>query len=372
MKARSLLRWLPLAAIAIATMAPAEASTTTYRVQQQCRGEARCFQTIRAAIEAADRIPRGTWVDIRVAAGNYREKIVLARGRVRLTGAGAERTRLHFDAVAKTAGRFDRAGWGTAGSATLTIDGDDVLVRGLTVENDYDYLANDALPSGDPRKIGDSQGVALQLDSNSDRVLLDRVSLIGNQDTVFTRGKRAVIRRSLVAGNVDFVFGSGMLLIEDSEVRSRRRSAPVPTGDFASFIAAPSTPLRQRFGLVFHRSRLTREPGVADRSVALARPWHPTTLFPDGRYADPDAIGQTAFIDCFMDRHIHPDHWTSMAGTARDGTKTRIFRPEESRFFESGSTGPGARSNGKVRSPGPTTDMEEVRRVLRRDWASID
>ena len=109
-----------------------------------------------------------------------------------------------------------------------------------------------------------------------------------------------------------------------------------------SFISAPSTQLSQRLGIVIYRSRLTRERGVPDGSVALGRPWHPTTTFPDGRYADPEAVGYAVFIDCRMDAHIHPQRWTTMNGTARDGSKTAVFRPQDSRFADVGSRGPAA------------------------------
>src|SRR5690606_23503702 len=71
------------------------------------------------------------------------------------------------------------------------------------------------------------------------------------------------------------------------------------------------------------------------------------TTFPDGRYADPDAIGKAVFIRTYMDAHISAQGWSSMGGTARDGTKRQIFTPEESRFFEYQSTGPGAAVNAK-------------------------
>ncbi|MDO6413551.1 pectinesterase family protein [Sphingomonas sp. BIUV-7] len=322
--------------------ADAQRPGASYRVLKDCGRTARCFATIQAAVDAAGSMRQGDWVSIEVGPGDFREKVVVTRGKMRLIGRGIARTRVHFDAVAEHAGTFDRDGWGTAGSATLIVDGDEVVVRDMTIENDFDYLANDALPDGDARKIGNSQGVAVQLDVHSDRVLFDRVALLGYQDTLFTRGNRALIRHATIAGNVDFIFGSGTLLIEESEIRSRRRAVATAPGDYASFVAAPSTPLSRPVGIVFSRSRLTREAGVADGSVALARPWHPTTRFPDGRYADPNAVGQAALIDCFLDAHIHPSHWTSMAGTARDGTKTQIFRPEDSRFSESGSYGPGA------------------------------
>lgn len=349
----------------------AVAAPASYRVATDCGARAGCFGSVQGALDAAARDGSRNWVTITIAPGTYREKPVVRRDKVRIVGAGAGRTRIVFDAVAQTAGRYDPANWGTPGSATLTIHASDVVVRDLTVENDFDYLANDALPEGDPRRIGNSQGVALLLDIDSDRVQFDGVSLLGYQDTLFTRGRRAWFRRGVIAGNVDFIFGNGMLLIEDSEIRSRRRAAPTPTGDFASFITAPSTPLSQPIGIVISRSRLTREHGVDNGSVALGRPWHPTTRFADGRYADPNAIGHAAFLDCWMDRHIHPGRWTSMAGTARDGSKTAIFRAEDARFSESGSIGPGADTKGNL-GRRSTLTIGDIRKLFFQEWIAAD
>ena len=338
------LRLLTLS-LACTFVLPAMAATppSELTVKPDCKGsKAPCYTSIGSALEAASRDTGGRWITIRVAAGDYDEKPVIARDRIRLIGSGREATRVHFGAVAQTAKAYHRNGWGTPGSATLTINAREIAVSDLTIENTYDYLANDRLPDGSDAKIANPQAAALLLDIASDRVRLDRVTLLGYQDTLFANGGRALIRESLIAGNVDFIFGNGQLLIEDSEVRTRNRAAPYTPGEFQSFVAAPSTPLSQAHGLVFFRSRLTREAGVPDHAVALARPWHPTTRFADGRYADPQAVGQALFIDCFMDRHIHPDHWTEMNGTARDGTMTQVFRPQDSRFAETGSTGPGA------------------------------
>ncbi len=310
----------------------------TYRVAHECAQAARCYTSIQAALDAAtgDRT-----AVIAVSAGDYYEKVTIRRAKTILKGEGVGRTRLHFDAAAEMAGQYHRDHWGTPGSATLTIDADEVTIDGLTIENSYDFLANDAL-SGD-KKIGNAQAVALLLDIHSDRVLIRNAAILGYQDTLFANGGRAFIRKSLVAGNVDFIFGNGQILIADSEIRTRKRASAVAAGDFHSFVTAPSTPLSQRMGIVVYRSRLTREAGVPDNSVALGRPWHPTKRFADGRYADPNAVGQASFIDCFMEAHIHQNHWASMGGTARDGSKTAIFRPQDSRFAESGSFGPGAR-----------------------------
>jgi pectinesterase len=339
------MRWLQ--GIGLALVLPGCASfhispRNIYLVQESCGDLPNCYSLIQDALNAAKRDNPADWVEIDVAAGDYYEKVTIDRPKTLLRGQGREETRLHFDAVAETAGKYHRANWGTPGSATLMINADQVTVEGITVENTFDYLANDALPADDERKISNSQGVALLLDIDSDRVFFNETSLIGYQDTVFANGKRAFVRNSFISGNVDFIFGNGQLLIEDSTIESRRRSDPSIAEDFQSFIAAPSTQLSDPVGIVFYRSRLTREEGVPDGSVALARPWHPTTRFPDGRYADPNAVGQASFIDCYMDAHIHREHWTSMNGTARDGSKTDVFQPQDSRFEESGSYGPGA------------------------------
>ncbi len=342
-----MIAWRILALLGLLSVAGCQsnlpAADARYSVSAGCNAAPRCHAQLQAALDAAERDQSGRWILIDVAPGQYREKVTVRRGRVHIRGAGLERTRLHFDAVAETSGHYHRRHWGTPGSATLTIDADEVVVEDIAVENTFDYLANDALPDGDPKKLGNSQAVALLLDIHSDRVSLERSALIGYQDTLFANGARALIRDSLISGNVDFIFGNGQVLIEDSIVQSRRRAVTGEAGVLQSFIVAPSTPKSQSMGIVIHRSRLTREPGVPDGSVALGRPWHPTTTFSDGRYADPDAIGQASFIDCTMDSHVSREGWTSMNGTARDGTKTAVFRPQDSRFSESGSRGPGAR-----------------------------
>lgn len=344
-----------------------DGSAIHYEVSKDCAERPQCYASVQAAIAAAEADPRPGQVKVSVGPGAFNERVHVRRPDLILSGAGAGRTRIHFALAAEHAGAYYAAGWGTPGSATITIAGPGVILRDLTVENDFDYLANDALADNDPHKIANSQAVALLLDNASDRVLIERVHLLGYQDTLFAKGKRAVVRNSLIAGNVDFIFGAGQLLIEDSELRTRRRARSEQP--FESFLLAPSTSIEQSVGLLVHRSRLTREEGVPDASVALARPWHPTTTFADGRYADPEAIGMAVFVDCFMDAHIHPDHWSSMPGTARDGTKTAIFHPQDSRFYEIGSRGPGARHRDIGINWKPTSSFERMRSEITAGWA---
>jgi len=117
-----------------------------------------------------------------------------------------------------------------------------------------------------------------------------------------------------------------------------RRRDDVAEGEWG-YITAPSTPITQRFGLVFKACRLEKEPGVPAGSYALGRPWHPTTTFADGRYADPNAIGHAAFLHCQIGDHIYG--WDRMSG--RDVRQQLIwFHPQDSRFWEYANQGCGA------------------------------
>ena len=305
---------------------------------------AKVFASIQAALEAA---PADTSKRYRIyiQPGRYYEKLNIVRANMEIVGADAAKTIIYFDAYAANSRHYRSDAWGTPGSATVSINSSDISLVNLTIENSFDYLANDAKAEGDPTKASDSQAVALLLDTSSDKVSLRHVTLNGYQDTLFVHGKRAYFYQSTVSGNIDFIFGQGNAVFDQSTIISRPRGSNIGAGEIHSFITAPSTNIGRDYGLTFIDCQLLREPGVPDQSITLGRPWHPTTNFADGRYADPNAIGKAVFIRTFMDSHINPQGWSSMPGTARDGTKSRIFTPQESRFFEYLSYGPGAAIN---------------------------
>ena len=72
---------------------------------------------------------------------------------------------------------------------------------------------------------------------------------------------------------------------------------------------------------------------MASGTVALGRPWHPSS--------DPNAVGSSVFIDTWMDDHISAKGWESMNSFDALGVRT-TNRAEDARFFEYGSSGPGA------------------------------
>jgi pectinesterase len=275
--------------------------------------------------------------------GRYREKLTIDRPRITLIGENRDSTIITFDAAAGMpapgGGTF-----GTRGSYTLRIVAPDFRAERLTIENAFDYGANVAKDTTDPTRLRDMQGVALMLDTGSDRAAFVDVRILGHQDTLFPNAGRAWFYRSRIAGNVDFIFGAGRAVFEECDIVSLDRGSRTNNG----YVTAPSTNIRDAHGFLFVRSRLLKQhPGMSAASVTLGRPWHP--------YNDPDAVGSAVFIDTWMDDHIGAKGWDRMSATDSLGGRT-WYEPESARFFEYGSKGPGA-----VRSP--------TRRVLSADDA---
>src|SRR5262249_38440681 len=98
-----------------------------------------------------------------------------------------------------------------------------------------------------------------------------------------------------------------------------------------AYIAAPSPLADQPVGFVFSRCRLTKEAAVPAQSVALGRPWHAGN--------NPNVSSAAVFAQCWMDDHIAPA-WAQMGGN----------RPEDARFFEYDSSGPGGAASAQRRT----------------------
>jgi pectinesterase len=360
---KKLLLLLVLLVLALTSCAHREDSVYQAHVMANYAGSSsNIFSTIAAALAAAPEAANAPY-RIYVGPGDYYEKLVIDKPHIHLIGAGRDQTRIYFDAYAGLE-RAPGVTWGTRDSATLTVRAADVHLSRLTLENSFDFLANDALVNDDPQKIRHSQAVALTIDKGSDKFFAQDIALLGYQDTLFVDAGRSWFDRSLIAGNVDFIFGAGNALFTDSEIRTRvRGSDQTPVG----YVTAPSTQITQEYGFTFLRCQLTREAGVPDNSTYLGRPWHPTTQFADGRYADPNAIGKAVFIESMLDAHIAHAGWHSMGGTAKDGSRME-FMPEDARFFEAASYGPGAVHNASRRQVSAQDQPEYAPNKLMSDW----
>jgi pectinesterase len=164
---------------------------------------------------------------------------------------------------------------GTSGSTTVLVQSHDVQLISLTIAND----AMDGVRRGEayPPGVGESGGAqAVALTLAGDRIQLEGVRLLGHQDTLYAKRANAseparqLIRHSLIAGDVDFIFGNATLVIEHSTLLTRANRR---TPGHGGIILAPSTAPEVAQGFLVTHSRLIGEPGIASGATSIGRAW---------------------------------------------------------------------------------------------------
>lgn len=143
-------------------------------------------------------------------------------------------------------------------STTIRVRNNGFRLVNLTVENAWvETGSND-------------QAVAVMIDK-ADKVVLDGVRLISNQDTLYlaNSGKRTYVTGSDIAGDVDFIFGAGVGVFEGSTIRTIGTRKPSGTS-----IAAPATTqTAQTYGLIFNDCVFLADSATTKDSIFLARQW---------------------------------------------------------------------------------------------------
>ena len=202
---------------------------TDFTVDPSAEATATNFQTLAGALAAA---PAGTSVDptvIELAPGRYKEYQTVTKPYTILR-------RRHRDASAVVI-TGNRASGEPTGQIVDGIPRDvrhlwqrqlrDHRVeratrKNLTVENDYvegKYL----------------NGQAVALRTTGDRLTLDNVRLLGNQDTFYVNSatrtsiSRVYVTNSFIEGDVDFIFGRATVVIDRSHTPRHPITAPTPT-----------------------------------------------------------------------------------------------------------------------------------------------
>ncbi|MBW8812680.1 MAG: pectin esterase [Caulobacterales bacterium] len=270
------------------------------------RAEAVVVSPTPGALQAAiDALPASGGV-IALRPGVYREKLTIAKPHVRLLGLGASPA-----AVTIVWGDAARTAGGTGKSASVTITGDDVRLRNLTIQNDYWLQAPDQ----------PSQAVALAV--TGDREVFDRVRLLGHQDTLYAASRvkcdgrgcgtsRQLFRDCYVEGHVDFIFGDAKALFQRCEIHA------LSHGEVMLTAQSKATP-GQDSGYVFDHCRVTAEPGAAH--IWLGRPWRP--------YAS------VVVLETRLDAPVEPAGWREWHAGETHSLETAFYA-------ERGSSGPGA------------------------------
>ncbi len=260
-----------------------------FTVAQDGSGSHRSLQAAIDAVPARSANPAR--VVIQLKPGVYRERVCVPAGKapITLTGDASDPSAVLIIGNAY-GGQAKRAGvdaahpcqpdlalpiMGTLGSATVIVAADDFQAAFLTVANDA--LERVRLGVGYPAgasESGGAQGVALTV--QADRVHLEQVRLVGHQDTLQVRRPRPAeparvyVHQSLIAGDVDFIFGNATLVIDDSTILNRGGRRRPPNG---GHVLAPSTPASVALGFLVTRSRFLAEPGTPLANISLGRAW---------------------------------------------------------------------------------------------------
>ena len=236
---------------------------------------------------------------IYVKKGVYKEKLIIPSWltNIEICGEDVGQTIITWDDHANIKTQERPKGMGTFRTYTLKIEGSDITLKNITIENNSARL-----------------GQAVALHTEGDRLVFVNCRFLGHQDTVYTGvgGSRQLFSNCYIEGTTDFIFGPGTAWFEDCEIRSKANS----------YITAASTPKDQPYGYVFNRCRLTADEGID--KVYLGRPWRD--------------YGYTLFMNCELGSHIRPEGWHHWQKN----------REQTARYLEYGNTGAGADTKSRV------------------------
>ena len=327
------------------------------------------YETLQQALDAAPNESTTPW-RIALSSGRCYEKLGVTKPNIHLIGESREATVLTFDTYARQtnpdAPANTPATWTTAGCASITVYAADFSATRLTIENGYYFLANDSIPANHPKHVHDPQGVALMTARGSTA----HIPATSKSTAIWTRYSWApVAATSKTAPSAE---ASTSFLAQGELCLKRATSSAdhAPNRTFCRRLRdrpkhTNSRPIRPRFSAL----------QAAQRKRAGARQFHRTrppvasaANMPDGRYADPDAIGSSVFVECFMDDHITNEAWFAMTGLQKSGSSSTIFLPDDSRVFEYKSTDPGAKINSQWRQLTDAQAGQHTAAKVLEDW----
>jgi pectate lyase/pectin methylesterase-like acyl-CoA thioesterase len=258
----------------------------------------------------------GTAKTVSVGAGRYPELMVL-RNVANLNIVGDDR-----EAVIVGDANFESLNSGSGGAAAtpgtaLTtsgrVPGHRVLGGGrsalLAEGADLLTLRNFTLANPHVRTSAyDNQAEAIYFNTGTTasaaRMVAKQMNFLAEQDTLQLKGY-VWIYQSLVAGNVDYIWGNVMAaLFEQSEIRSVFDNSSNSPGYIVQARATAGDK-----GFVFLDSVLTAGPGVTQAYLARS-----------GGTTSSTYVDNVAFVNTRMGSHILPVGWCVGTGTSRTGT----------------------------------------------------
>ncbi|XP_004498727.3 probable pectinesterase 29 [Cicer arietinum] len=255
------------------------------------------FLTIQSAI---DSIPSNNkfWTAINVKAGTYREKVKIPIDKpyILLQGEGISNTFVEWD-------DHDN----TAQSPTFYTMADNIVVKYISFKNTY----NDP-----PNKNPVVPAVAALI--SGDKCYFYNVGFYGFQDTLWDDQGRHYFKRCIIQGAVDFIFGAGQSLYEESYIVVT--AAALGPGISGIITAQGRTSPEDANGFIFKQCQI-----YGDGTTFLGRPWR--------------AYARVLFYECSMTNIIEPAGWQPWNFV---GHEDRI------EFAEYGNIGPGSNTFNRV------------------------
>jgi pectate lyase len=261
------------------------------------------FRTVQGALNyAMKNFTKATPVTINVKNGTY-EELLFLRAKDNVTIKGESR-----DGVMIKYTNYDTLNPGTGGSQVFSTTATPAGGRSLMLVETSDLLSLDTLSMTNTTLRSPSisaQAEVLYFNNDTGRLIAKNASFYSEQDTLNLKGY-AWFYQTLVAGNVDFIWGSSRAaLFEESEIRSVGDTTSATGGGY--ILQARSASATDK-GYVFLNSSLTHGPGpgplhgdVPNGATYLAR-----------SSGSPTAWDNIAFVNCKMDTHIAPVGWAGL------------------------------------------------------------
>jgi len=210
------------------------------------------FRTINQALASYPKNHRGRFI-IYVKAGVYDEQVIVDKNMLDVF--------MYGDGMGKTivTGRknFAKMKIGTMNTATFAAVGAGFIAQGMTFRNEAGVEGH--------------QAVAFR--SQADRTVMFDCSFEGNQDTLYYQAHRQFYKNCHIYGTLDFIFGMGDVVIQDSQIIVRR---PGP-GQSNTVTADGKSIQRSSGGLVLQNCVIVPDrflfPLRFQIATYLGRPW---------------------------------------------------------------------------------------------------
>ncbi|CAI0375675.1 unnamed protein product [Linum tenue] len=230
------------------------------------------YKTISAALAAYPKNFQGRYV-IYVKAGVYAEQATVGKGmkNVYMYGDGARKSIVtgHLS--------YAKDGLGTWKTASFIVEADGFIARSMGFQNT-------AGPEG-------HQAVAVR--SLSDQSAFINCRLDGFQDTLCYQGGRQLFRNCVLSGTIDFLFGYGAVVVQNSLIIVRRPMA----NQFNTVTADGKKERGQPTGIVIQNCRIV----PFTLKTYLGRPWKD--------------FATTVVMESELGDLIQPDGWKPWDGT---------------------------------------------------------